>query len=182
MGIERLRYKPRRYFSLFEIVPTEYDQAFRHQLLRGDVHDQGAAMMGGVAGHAGLFGNAYSVAVIMQMYLNGGFYGGRKYINKETIQEFTSYQFPEKDNRRGLGFDKPMLQYKAGLSNCKSASPSSFGHSGFTGTYAWADPETGLVYVFLSNRVYPDSENQKISKYDIRTNIHQLFYDAIKTK
>lgn len=182
MGLERLRFKPRRYFSLFEIVPTEYDQVFRHQLLRGDVHDQGAAMMGGVAGHAGLFGNAYDVAVIMQMYLNGGVYGGRSFIKKETIQEFTSYQFPEKDNRRGLGFDKPMLQYKSGLSNCKSASKSSFGHSGFTGTYTWADPENGLVYVFLSNRVYPDSENHKIGKYDIRTNIHQLFYDAIKIK
>jgi len=182
MGLDRLRYKPRRYFSLFEIAPTEYDQVFRHQVLRGDVHDQGAAMMGGVAGHAGLFGNAYDVAVIMQMYLNGGVYGGKSYIKKETILEFTSCQFPEKDNRRGLGFDKPLLQYKAGLSNCKSVSPSSFGHSGFTGTYTWADPENGLVYVFLSNRVYPDSENHKIGKYDIRTNIHQLFYDAIKTK
>lgn len=182
LRLKRLRYKPRRYFELQEIVPTENDQVFRHQLLRGDVHDQGAAMMGGIAGHAGLFGNAYDVAVVMQMYLNGGNYGGRNFIKKETVEEFTSYQFPKNDNRRGLGFDKPMLEYEDHLSNCKSASPSSFGHSGFTGTYAWADPETGLVYVFLSNRIYPSSDNRKIGKYDIRTNIHQLFYDAIESK
>jgi len=182
LRLERLRFKPRRYFALYEIVPTENDQVFRHQLLRGDVHDQGAAMMGGVAGHAGLFGNSYDVAVVMQMLLNGGNYGGRNFIKKETVHEFTSYQFPEDDNRRGLGFDKPMLEYEDHLSNCKSASPSSFGHSGFTGTYTWADPETGLVYVFLSNRVYPSSDNHKIGDYDIRTNIHQLFYEAIETK
>ncbi|NOX86120.1 MAG: serine hydrolase [Chlorobi bacterium] len=180
MGLSRLRFKPRRYFPLKEIIPTENDQVFRHQQLLGDVHDQGAAMLGGVSGHAGLFGDAYDVAVMMQMFLNEGIYGGRKYINKETVKEFTSYQFPEKGNRRGLGFDKPMLEFEEHLSNCKNASPSSFGHSGFTGTYTWADPETGLVYVFLSNRVYPDMDNSTIMDLDIRTNIHQLFYEAIK--
>lgn len=181
LGLNRLRYKPRRFFPLGEIIPTENDKVFRHQQLLGDVHDQGAAMLGGISGHAGLFGDAYDVAVMMQMFLNGGVYGGRKYINKETVDEFTSYQFPQNDNRRGLGFDKPMLNFEEHLSNCKDASPSSFGHSGFTGTYTWADPETGLVYVFLSNRVYPDMDNSTIMDLDIRTNIHQLFYEAIKS-
>ncbi len=179
MGLNNIRYKPRRFFGLDRIIPTENDREFRHQQLLGDVHDQGAAMMGGVSGHAGLFGNAYDVAVVMQMLLNGGNYGGRNFIEKETVTEFTSVQFPENDNRRGLGFDKPMLEFEEHRGNCKSASPTSFGHSGFTGTYTWADPETGLVYVFLSNRVYPDMNNGKIMKLDIRTNIHQLFYEAI---
>ncbi len=180
MGLKNLRYKPRRFFGIDRIIPTENDREFRHQQLLGDVHDQGAAMMGGVSGHAGLFGNAYDVAVVMQMLLNGGNYGGRDFIEKETVAGFTSVQFPENDNRRGLGFDKPMLEFEEHRGNCKSASPSSFGHSGFTGTYTWADPETGLVYVFLSNRVYPDMNNGKIMELDIRTNIHQLFYEAIQ--
>jgi CubicO group peptidase (beta-lactamase class C family) len=179
MGLNKLRYKPRRFFTTDRIIPTENDREFRHQQLLGDVHDQGAAMMGGVSGHAGLFGNAYDVAVVMQMLLNGGNYGGRVFINRETVTEFTRVQFPENDNRRGLGFDKPMLEFEEHRSNCSLASPASFGHSGFTGTYTWADPETGLVYVFLSNRVYPDMHNGKIMELDIRTNIHQLFYEAI---
>ena len=180
--LRNLRFQPRRYFNLDKIVPTEFDQSFRHQVLQGDVHDQGAAMLGGISGHAGLFGNTYDVAVMMQMFLNGGNYGGRHFINKENINLFTSYQFPENDNRRGLGFDKPLLEYEEHRTNCKSASPSSFGHSGFTGIYTWADPETGLIYVFLSNRVHPDMNNKKIMDLDIRTNIHQLFYDAIGGK
>ncbi len=182
MGLNNLRFKPRRFFGLGKIVPTENDREFRHQQLLGDVHDQGAAMMGGVSGHAGLFGDAYDVAVVMQMLLNGGNYGGRQFFSKETVEEFTRVQFPENDNRRGLGFDKPMLEFEEHRGNCRSASPASFGHSGFTGTYTWADPENGLVYVFLSNRVYPDMHNAKIMEEDIRTNIHQLFYDAIENK
>jgi beta-glucosidase-like glycosyl hydrolase/CubicO group peptidase (beta-lactamase class C family) len=182
MGLKNLRFQPRKYFSLSRIIPTEYDRLFRHQLLQGDVHDQGAAMLGGISGHAGLFGNAHDVAVMMQMFLNGGNYGGRQFINKETVALFTSYQFPENDNRRGLGFDKPLLEFEEHRTNCRSASPASYGHSGFTGTYTWADPETGLIYVFLSNRIYPDMENKKIMNQDIRTNIHQLFYEAIGIK
>jgi len=182
MGLKNLRFQPRKFFSLNRIIPTEFDQIFRHQLLQGDVHDQGAAMLGGISGHAGLFGNARDVAVMMQMFLNGGNYGGRHFINKQTLELFTSYQFPENDNRRGLGFDKPLLEFEEHRTNCRSASPVSFGHSGFTGTYTWADPETGLIYVFLSNRVYPDMDNKKIMELDIRTNIHQLFYEAIGVK
>jgi CubicO group peptidase (beta-lactamase class C family) len=182
MGLHYLKFRPRKYFPVSTIIPTENDQVFRHQLLVGDVHDQGAAMLGGISGHAGLFGNTYDVAVIMQMYLNGGKYGGREFFSKETVDTFTSCQFPQEDNRRGLGFDKPLLEFEEHRSNCKDASPASFGHSGFTGTYAWADPETGLVYVFLSNRVYPDMDNKKLMKLDVRTNIHQLFYESIKQK
>jgi len=136
-------------------------------------------MLGGVSGHAGLFSNSYDVAVFMQMLLNGGSYGGRKYLDSNIVKEFTSYHFKDNENRRGLGFDKPLLEYEDHGPNCKSASPLSFGHSGFTGTYAWADPENGLIYVFLSNRVYPDMYNNKLGELDIRTNIHQLFYDAL---
>ena len=182
MGLKNLRFQPRKFFSLKRIIPTEFDQSFRHQLLQGDVHDQGSAMLGGISGHAGLFGNAHDVAVMMQMFLNGGVYGGRHFIDRETVDLFTSYQFPDNDNRRGLGFDKPLLEFEEHRTNCRSASPTSYGHSGFTGTYTWADPETGLIYVFLSNRVYPDMNNTKLMELDIRTNIHQLFYEAIGEK
>jgi len=179
LGLKTMGFKPRRRFGLDRICPTEDDKKFRFQLLQGDVHDQGAAMMGGVSGHAGLFSDAYDVAVMMQMYLNGGVYGGREFISPEVLEEFTSYNFVENENRRGLGFDKPLLEWEDHRSNCKSASPKSFGHSGFTGTYTWADPANGLVYVFLSNRVHPDMDNNKLGKMDVRTNIHQFFYDAV---
>ena len=182
LELKTISYLPRKKFPLVMIAPTENDTIFRKQLIRGDVHDQGAAMLGGVSGHAGLFGTAQDVAAIMQMLLNGGVFNGVQVLQEKTIKKFTSYQFTENDNRRGLGFDKPLLEYEDHRTNCKSTSPSSFGHSGFTGVYAWADPENGLVYVFLSNRVYPDASNTKIADLDIRTNIHQLFYDAIIKK
>ncbi len=179
LGTNKLRFKPRKFFGLKQIIPTEDDKVFRHQLLHGDVHDQGAAMLGGVSGHAGLFGNAYDVAVVMQMIMDGGTYGNREFLSTANVNKFNTVYFHEDDNRRGLGFDKPLLEFEEHRSNCRSASPSSFGHSGFTGTYTWADPENGLVYVFLSNRIFPDMHNNKISQLDIRTNIHQMFYDAI---
>ncbi|MDP2723435.1 MAG: glycoside hydrolase family 3 N-terminal domain-containing protein [Bacteroidales bacterium] len=180
LKIRRLRFNPEKYFNMFSIIPTENDTAFRKQPLVGDVHDQGAAMLGGVSGNAGLFGDALDVAVMMQMFMNGGVYGEQRFFRKETLDFFTGYHFIADSNRRGLGFDKPMIVYKDHMANCKDASPGSFGHSGFTGTYAWADPENGLVYVFLSNRVYPDANNTKLMDMDIRTNIHQLFYKALK--
>jgi CubicO group peptidase (beta-lactamase class C family) len=173
-------YLPRKKFKLDRIVPTENDKTFRKQLLHGDVHDQGAAMLGGVSGHAGLFGNANDMAIILQMLLNGGHYGGISYIEKSTIDEFTSMQFPLNDNRRGIGFDKPMIIYEDDGPNCEGASPKSFGHAGFTGTYMWADPQNGLIYVFISNRVHPDAWNNKISEMNIRTRVHQMFYEAIE--
>jgi CubicO group peptidase (beta-lactamase class C family) len=180
LELHYLRFNPRRYFSLDSIIPTENDTIFRMQQLHGDVHDQGAALLGGVSGNAGLFGNSFDVAVFMQMYLNGGSYGDTVFFEKETLELFNQYHFAADSNRRGLGFDKPLHLYEDHRTNCKDASPSSFGHSGFTGTYAWADPENGLIYVFLSNRVYPDMNNSKLMDLDIRTNIHQLFYEALK--
>ncbi len=180
LGLEHMKYNPRKYFDVDRIIPTENDTVFRKQLLHGDVHDQGAALLGGISGNAGLFGNAYDVAVMMQMFLNGGRYGNVECLSPESIDFFTDYHFAADSNRRGLGFDKPLLVYEDHMTNCRDASPSGFGHSGFTGTYAWADPENGLVYVFLSNRVYPDMTNGKLMELDIRTNIHQLFYEALK--
>ncbi len=178
MGLESMTYNPLEKFDSSRIVASENDTFFRKQLLHGYVNDPGAAMLGGISGHAGLFSNALDMAIMMQMFLQGGSYGGRQYISKEIIDEFTKTQFPENNNRRGIGFDKPALEKNNGPT-CENASPQSFGHSGFTGTYAWADPKKNLVYVFLSNRVYPCSSNRKLIKNNIRTNIQQAIYEAI---
>jgi beta-glucosidase-like glycosyl hydrolase/CubicO group peptidase (beta-lactamase class C family) len=181
MGMTTTGYLPRERFSLDRIPPTEEDKTFRNQLIKGDVHDPGSAMLGGVGGHAGIFSNANDLAKLMQMYLNEGTYGGVKYLNKETIKEYTERQYcpVDRENRRAAGFDKPFLQGYGGPT-CDNISQSSFGHTGFTGTMAWADPEEEIVYVFLSNRIYPNAENKKLLKMDIRTTIQQVIYDAIK--
>jgi beta-N-acetylhexosaminidase len=171
-------FRPLEVIDTFLIAPTENDTTFRKQILRGTVHDQSAAMQGGISGNAGLFSNATDLAIIMQMLLNKGEYGGERFFDEETVEEFTRRQFPT--NRRGLLFDKPEPDSTKASPVCKSASLSSFGHSGFTGTYVWADPENGLIFIFLSNRVYPDAANDKIVKYNVRTKIHQVFYDAVK--
>ncbi len=178
LGLLTLDYFPRNRFSVSRIAPTELDTVFRKQLIRGDVHDPAAAMLGGMSGHAGLFGNAMDVAVLMQMLLNEGNYGGEVFLDPETVKEFTRTQYPENKNRRGLGFDKPAPDGQPGPT-CSLASPHSFGHTGFTGTYAWADPDADLVYVFLSNRVYPDAGNNKITRMDIRTRIHEIIYRSV---
>lgn len=180
LGINSMCFNPRKQFSLEQIVPTENDTLFRKQLIHGYVHDPGAAMLGGVSGHAGLFGNANSLAIIMQMLLQGGEYGGEKFLKKETIEKFTAQQFP--DNRRGIGFDKPEIDPAISGPTAKSASYKSFGHSGFTGTCVWADPEHNLIYVFLSNRVHPDAGNNKLINMNVRTDIHQVIYDAINNR
>ncbi len=178
MGLHSLTYKPRERFPLSTIVPTEFDTIFRKQQLQGDVHDQGAAMLGGVAGHAGLFGNMYHLGAMMQMFCNYGTYGGDRYLQEASVKEFTAAQFASNRNRRGIGFDRPVPGRGPGPT-CKSASDASFGHTGFTGITAWADPQTGIVYVFLSNRVYPVAENPKILTLGTRTRIQQVFYDAV---
>ena len=180
LGLSTMGFKPGERFNISRIIPTEYDNEFRKQLVWGDVHDPGAAMLGGVSGHAGLFSNAYDLAVILQMLLQNGTYGGKQLLSPATVREFTRVQFPGKGNRRGLGFDKPTLNPKLDGPTCFGASPRSFGHSGFTGTYIWADPANGLIYVFLSNRVYPNAANQKLSEMNIRTNIHQAAYDLLQ--
>ena len=180
LGLTTLGFHPRERFPLSRIIPTEYDTSFRQQVVHGDVHDPGAAMLGGVSGHAGLFSDAFDLAVIFQMLLNDGQYGGKQYLLPSTIQEFTRIQFPEDENRRGMAFDKPLLEYEPDGPTCEAASPVSFGHSGFTGVYVWADPANELVYVFLSNRVFPDAMNSKISEMNIRTKIHQQMYEVLK--
>ena len=181
MGMTTTGYLPRERFNVDRIPPTEYDMIFRKQLIKGDVHDPGSAMMGGVGGHAGVFSNANDLAKLMQMYLNGGTYGGIRYINDTTLNEYTKCQFcyEGRENRRAAGFDKPFLQGHGGPT-CDGISQNSFGHTGFTGTMAWADPDEEIVYVFLSNRVYPDAENKKLLKMNIRTDIQGVIYEAIK--
>ncbi len=175
MGLQYMRYKPLNHFPLAQIVPTEYDKAFRGQQIHGHVHDPGAAMLGGIGGHAGLFSNATDLASLMQLLLNKGNYGSVSYLNKAVVEEYTKAQFP--GNRRGIGFDRPN---NSGGGTCHElASKSSFGHSGFTGTLAWADPEYQINYVFLSNRVYQDQDNWKIRDMNIRTNIQKVIYEAI---
>jgi len=177
LGMQRTSFLPAGKFPSEEIVPTEMDKAFRKQLIHGWVHDPGAAMMGGVAGHAGLFSNAVDMAKLMQMYLNKGTYGGLRYLNENTIDFFTSSQ--SKNNRRGLGFDKPEPDTAKVSPASGYASLDSFGHSGFTGTFVWADPSSGLVYVFLSNRVHPNQYNKTLIEENIRTRIQDAAYKAI---
>lgn len=179
LGMNNTTYNPRNYFPLTRIVPTEYDMTFRKQLIHGDVHDPGAAMIGGVGGHAGVFSNANDLAKLMQLYLQMGEYGGERFFSQTVMKEFTKCQFCANGNRRGLGFDKPEQSGKGGPT-CDCVSYLSFGHSGFTGTYAWADPDKEVVYIFLSNRVYPDADNKKLVNMNIRTEIQEVIYDAIK--
>ncbi len=179
LGAGRLTYLPRRKFGAHKIVPTENDVIFRRQLLDGYVHDQGAALLGGVAGHAGLFSNANDLGKLMQMFLQKGEYGGDRFISSEVVDYFTSAHEIENNNRRGVGFDKPEPDPSANGPSAGDASPKSYGHSGFTGTIAWVDPKEELVYIFLSNRIHPDQHNNKLIEADIRTRIQQVVYDAI---
>ncbi len=174
-----LTYLPLSVYPYNQIAPTEHDTKFRKQIIRGYVHDQGAALIGGVAGHAGLFGNANDVAIIMQMLLNNGTYAGMKLLDSAVIKQFTSAQ--SADNRRGLCFDKPEFDEKKDSPVTNQCNLQSYGHSGFTGTFAWADPSNGLVYVFLSNRVYPSAEENKLAKMGIRGKIHKVLYESINS-
>lgn len=175
LGLNRILYKPLSLFSDKQIVPTEDDQAYRKQLLRGYVHDPGAAMLGGVAGHAGIFSNAWSLAHIMQLFLNKGHMAGQRFFSEATFTEFTKQQYPA--NRRGAGFDRPTA---SGGGTCDVlASQASFGHSGFTGTLAWADPKNKVIFIFLSNRVHPNQDNWKLRDLNIRTDLQHVVYEAL---
>lgn len=181
LGAGSLNFNPFKKYPDNQIVPTENDFMFRHQPIHGRVHDEGAIMMGGISGHAGLFGNANDLGKLMQMYLNMGKYGGKEYIKEETLKKFTSTQFPENNNHRALGFDKPYLEYRGENSNtAKDASKDSFGHTGFTGIMVWMDPAEDLLYVFISNRVHPTRDNTRLYQLNTRTKIQQVLYDAIK--
>ncbi|MCB0445851.1 MAG: serine hydrolase, partial [Gelidibacter sp.] len=177
LGANHTTYNPSKLFSDTQIIPTEEDNYYRYQQVHGYVHDMGAAMQNGVGGHAGIFSNANDVAKIMQMYLQKGYYGGKRYFKTQTFDAFNTCYYCSKGNRRGIGFDKPQLGDEGPTCGCVSMS--SFGHSGFTGTYAWADPDKDIVYVFMSNRTYPDSRNNALLKEGIRTEIQRLIYEAI---
>ncbi len=177
LGANNMSYLPLSRFKKKRIVPTENDLIFRGEQIHGYVHDQGAAMLGGVGGHAGLFANANDVTKMMQMYLNGGNYGGKEYFRRETLNEFNTCYYCERDVRRGVGFDKPQLGNIGPTCGCVSRT--SFGHSGFTGTFTWADPEQEIIYVFLSNRVFPNAANRKLISNDIRSEIQKVIYEAI---
>ncbi len=179
LGLKTIGYLPLNKFETDKIVPTENDYYFRRSLIHGTVHDPGAAMLGGIGGHAGLFSNAHDLGIFMQMLLNGGNYGGHKYIKTETVSEFTRCHYCEK-NRRAVGFDKPEMDYSKDGPTCQCISEKSFGHTGFTGTLAWADPNKKLVYVFLSNRIHPDATNKKLIMMNVRTAIMETIYLAIE--
>ncbi len=166
------------------IVPTEMDTLYRHDLTSAWVHDENASLLGGISGNAGLFGTALDLAKMMQFYVQFGSFAGKQLVSEKVVKEFTNVQFLDNENRRGLGFDKPLLNNKElGLEDAYPApevSPQSFGHSGFTGTFVWADPENDLVYIFLSNRVYPTRENRNLYTLNIRSAVQQVFYKALE--
>ena len=177
LGLERTLFNPWKVVSKNEIVPSEIDNYFRHRELRAYVHDMGAAMQGGVGGHAGLFSNAEEVYKIMQMYLQNGKANGHEFITSKTLNDFNQCYYCNQGNRRGVGFDKPQLEGNG--STCGCVSDTSFGHMGFTGTYAWVDPDQELIFVFLSNRTYPSMSNNLLGKNNIRTRMQELIYKAL---
>ncbi|HEX5654337.1 MAG TPA: glycoside hydrolase family 3 N-terminal domain-containing protein [Chitinophagaceae bacterium] len=179
MGMMTTGFRPRARFPVEKIVPTETEKHFRRQTTQGDVHDEGASMFGGVAGHAGLFSNSYDLAMLYQMLLNDGELNGERYLKPETIKLFTSYG--SKTSRRGLGFDKPEKDNKIRKDPYPSSlvSAQAYGHTGFTGTCVWVDPAYDIVYIFLSNRVYPTRDNNKLSQLQVRGKIQDAIYQAL---
>jgi beta-N-acetylhexosaminidase len=178
LGLHTMTFNPMKKLPQHWIAPTEDDITFRKRLIQGYVHDPGAAMYGGVAGHAGLFGKANDLAVMMQLMLNGGKYGDVELLDENTIKDFTKRQ--SNQSRRGWGWDKPEPERGKGGSAGVLAPKSTFGHTGFTGTCVWADPDNNLIYVFLSNRVHPDANNNTLLKDGVRTQIHDIIYQAMK--
>ncbi len=183
LGAWTLTYNPYLHFPLDNIIPTETDDFFRNERLRGFVHDEGAAMLGGISGNAGLFSNTNDLAKVFQMYLQKGYFGGKRFISEETVNEFIRRQFTHNNNRRALGFDKPLVDnQKNTLKDAYpaiSASKNSFGHTGYTGIMAWADPDNGTLFIFMSNRVHPTRENLQLFNLNIRTAMHQAIYDCL---
>ncbi|MDC1106770.1 serine hydrolase [Prolixibacteraceae bacterium] len=183
LGATTVTYNPYRYFAHNRYVPTENDKFFRKRLIVGYVHDEGAALMGGVSGNAGLFGDILDCAKIFQMFLNDGTYGDKKIIEPSTVREFTRCQFPENENRRGLAFDKPLIDNSdKSIDECYPAygcSNQSYGHGGFTGTFAWADPKGKILYIFFSNRVYPTRKDKILYELNLRPQIQQVIYNLV---
>jgi len=183
LGATQLGYLPKERLLAAQIVPTEIDSLFRKGLTKNYVHDENASLFGGISGNAGLFSNAGDLFKILQMFSNGGSFGGRRYLSEATLSEFTKLQFPENNNRRGLGFDKPLID-NAALTLAEAypapeVHPESFGHSGFTGTFVWVDPVNDLVYIFLSNRVYPSRNQGAIYSLKVREAVQQVIYQNL---
>lgn len=178
MGLTRIGFKPMEWAEPKDVAPTEMDQVFREQTVHGHVHDPGAAMLGGVAGHAGLFSDAYDLARLFYMLVRGGHYGGWDGLRAETIRTWTQRVDPDEQHRKACGFDRPEAERDEGPT-CNEAGWASFGHTGFTGTVAWADPDADLVYIFLSNRVHPDAENWKLVSMNVRTEIQRVVYQTL---
>lgn len=185
LGASTVSYNPYRFYPKEEFVPTEIDNIFRKEAIQGFVHDETAAMLGGVSGHAGLFGTTNDLAKIMQFYLQKGSYGDFHYLKPATVEQFTKVQYPKNDNRRGLGFDKPYIDNaKKNLKDAFPApavSPQSYGHTGFTGIFVWCDPKNELLLIFMSNRTYPTRENKKITQLNFRTALQQAIYSKVET-
>lgn len=181
MELSTVTFNPLQKFDLKSIVPTEIDSFFRYQPIHGTVHDEGAIMMKGVSGNAGLFSDAEDLAALGQMLEQFGTYKDRQYLKPSTVDLFTAYQYANKNNRRGLGFDKQVLDLeKESTYVGESATVSSFGHTGYTGTFYWIDPDKDFVFVFLSNRVYPTRDSRGLYDLSVRPTLHQLFYDYIE--
>ncbi|HVN59438.1 MAG TPA: glycoside hydrolase family 3 N-terminal domain-containing protein [Bacteroidales bacterium] len=183
IGAYDIGFNPYLKYPMERIVPTEYDSLFRKQLLHGTVHDEGAAMQGGISGHAGLFATANDLMKLMETYRRMGSYGGEQIISSDIMKEYTRYQFPENNNRRGLGFDKPLVNNRELKQEdtypTLGTPPESFGHSGYTGTFVWMDPVNEITYVFFCNRVYPTRNNSRLTDLNIRTEILQSIYDSL---
>ncbi|MEC8682147.1 MAG: serine hydrolase, partial [Bacteroidota bacterium] len=177
LGANKMGYKPLDRLAKKDIVPSENDNYWRMQQVQGYVHDMGAAMEDNIGGHAGLFSNANDVAKMMQMYLQNGYYGGKRYFSKETMDAFNTCYYCSNGVRRGVGFDKPQLGTAGPTCGC--VSDNSFGHSGFTGTLTWADPKTEIIYVFLSNRTFPTADNRKLISSSLRTRIQEVIENAV---
>lgn len=178
LGLKRIGYNPLKKITKKNIIPTEKDTYWRQQTVHGHVHDMGAAMLGGVAGHAGLFSNAEDLAVVFQMLLNDGYYGGHQFLRPETISLFT--QRHNRSQRRGIGFDMKQLDTLRILNISEFASDLTYGHLGFTGTCVWADPETQMIFIFLSNRTYPNMNNNKLGRKNYRPNIQSAVYRSLE--
>lgn len=185
LGAKDATYNPTRKYPLSKIAPTEEERLRQKILAHGYVHDEAAALLGGVSGNAGIFASAESLAPILQMLLNRGSYGGKRYFKSETIKEWTRCQYPENDNHRALGFDRRRFMDRFIFTDrayyyAPSVSEAGYGHSGFTGTMVWVDPEEDLIFIFLCNRVHPTRKNEAFSRLSPRTRCHEAAYEAIR--
>ncbi len=181
LGASTLTFNPLEHFPNERIVPTERDTFFRYTLVDGSVHDEASAMLQGLSTNAGLFGSARDLTKLLQLFLNQGTMNGRRYLSSEVIDTFTHCHYCLEDNRRGLGFDKPLIEYRKQASYvAQSASPSSFGHSGFTGTFFWVDPAYDMTFALFTNRVHPYRTHRKLYSMGIRPALHQMVYDYLE--